>query len=33
MFKNKDHLSKEGLKSIIDLLYSKPNKYLKPKEY
>jgi uncharacterized protein YbcV (DUF1398 family) len=33
VFKNNGHLTKKGLKSIVNLLYSRPNKYLKPKEY
>jgi len=33
IFKNKDHLTKNGLKLIVNLLYDMPNKYLKPKEF
>jgi hypothetical protein len=33
LFKNKEHLTKDGLNLIINLLYSIPNKYQKPKEY
>jgi len=33
IFKNKDHLTKDGLSMIVDLLYSRPNKYIRPKEY
>lgn len=33
IFKYNGHLTKSGLKLIVLLLYSKPNKYLKPKEY
>jgi hypothetical protein len=33
LFSNKTHLSKEGLTQIIDILYSVPNKYTKPKDY
>jgi hypothetical protein len=29
----KSHLTKEGLKTIVELLYSRPNKYLKPKQH
>jgi len=33
IFKYNGHLTKSGLKLIVLLLYSKPNKYIKPKEY
>jgi len=33
IFKDKGHLTKKGLLLIIDLLYSIPNKYLRPKEF
>ncbi len=33
IFKDKGHLTKNGLLLIVNLLYSKPNKYLKPKEH
>lgn len=33
IFKDKDHLTKNGLLLILDLLYSIPNKYFKPKEF
>lgn len=33
LFKDKSHLTKDGLLLIINLLYSRPNKYLKPKEF
>lgn len=33
VYKDKGHLTKDGLINVIDLLYSVPNKYLKPKEY
>ena len=33
IFKNKGHLTKNGLKQIVNLLYGMPNKYKKPKEF
>lgn len=33
VFNNKGHLTKNGLKLIVNLLYAMPNKYLKPKEF
>jgi LAGLIDADG endonuclease len=33
IFKNKGHLTKNGLKAIVNLLYGMPNKYQKPKEF
>jgi len=33
MIKNKEHLTRDGLKSIVHLLYTIPNKYKNPKEY
>lgn len=33
MIQNKEHLTKEGLESIVHLLYTIPNQYKKPKDY
>lgn len=33
IFKDKGHLTKDGLLLIVNLLYSRPNKYLKSKEF
>jgi hypothetical protein len=33
IIQNKEHLTKDGLKSIVHLLYTIPNQYQRPKEY
>jgi len=33
LFNNKHHLTKEGLIQILNILYSVPNNYAKPKEH
>lgn len=33
IFKTNGHLTKNGLKLIVNLLYDMPNKYLNPKEF
>ena len=33
LFENKSHLTEQGLKKVISILYLQDNKYLKSKEY